>query len=159
MDSNKSIKFCACCSVSEVEEFVTSVCDQCEYLLLLTSLQCGNTLQDEKLAVMQNLPFENTAVDFWHTRKQTGTFSFWSLVHWGDAFPFQFWIWSDLIKAGSACSKVKPFFTSTTFKLFIPFVPVVQNWLWNCHWELLKTRLKPTCSIFGNVTRIADILM
>lgn len=27
----------------------------CECLLLLTCLQCGNTLQDEKLAVMQNL--------------------------------------------------------------------------------------------------------
>lgn len=63
MDSNKSVKFCACCPVGEVEEFVTSVCDQCEYLLLLTCLQCGNMLQDEKLAVMQNLPFDNTAVD------------------------------------------------------------------------------------------------
>lgn len=47
-----------------MQEFVTSGCDQCECLLLLTCLQCGNALQDEKLAIMQNLPFDNAAVNF-----------------------------------------------------------------------------------------------
>lgn len=59
MDSHQSVQFCACCPVSEGEEFVPCVCEQCELLL-----QCGNTLQDEEPVIMQNLPFDNTAVNF-----------------------------------------------------------------------------------------------
>lgn len=97
-------------SQSEVEEFVPCVCEQWEYLWVPVAPHLSAVwkyITRWKTCSHAESSFDNTAVNFWHTRKQMRTFQ--SLVHWGDAFPFQFWIWRDLIKAGSACSEVKPF--------------------------------------------------
>lgn len=37
--------------------------------LLHSSFQCGSRLQDENLAVMQSLLFDNAAVNFCHIKK------------------------------------------------------------------------------------------
>lgn len=67
MDSNESVKFCVCCPVSEVEEFVISI--SVIGVSTCCSLQCGSMLQDENFAAMQNLLFDNAAVNFCHTKK------------------------------------------------------------------------------------------
>lgn len=56
-------------SVFVAQSVKQRICDGCEYWLLCSSLQCGSVLQGEDCAVVQNLLFDNAAVNFGCAKK------------------------------------------------------------------------------------------